>query len=165
MKKFILLAFLIILSSLLGCAKQANTNKPGLNEQIQITPEVGVSTITGSVMPNKTGTEYEQLLSQYRDILLKYNETDISQFSDLDSEAMKKFQALLTYRESIAENYPGGYEICFDVPRTSGIRISFSEIYKTNNDNYRYVTYIPIGSISKVFIKYGMTIYLRAQNY
>lgn len=137
MKKNILLAFLIILSSLLGCANQAN-------------PEV--STIIDSHMPNKTDTEYEQLLRQYYEILMRYNETPIiDQFDYLDDEAMVKFQNLLNYRESLFEEYTLGYELCFDVPRT---RVRFSEIYSNNDTKYRYVTYIPgVSNTSKVFIQ------------
>jgi hypothetical protein len=136
MKKYILLVFLIILCSLSGCANQVNPDKA----------------ITNSEMPNKTDTEYEQLLNQYYELLSKFEEVPvIDQLDYFDDEVMDKFMSLLNYRESLLEEYSSGYEQYFDIPR---IRIRFSEIYTYNDVNYRYVTYIPaVSHTSKVFVQ------------
>ncbi|UOO37198.1 hypothetical protein IZU99_08015 [Oscillospiraceae bacterium CM] len=134
--RLVILLFSFLL--LAGCTAVSNENSGDVNS------------IENSDLLNKTDTEYEKLLSQYHEILFKYNDTNSEQFYSLDYEAMEKFQALLKYRESVCEMNPLGYEVYYEVP---GTMIRFSEIYKNNDEDFRYVTYIPGYNNSRVFLQ------------
>jgi len=98
----------------------------------------------------RSDTEYELLLSQYYEHLVEYNESDYGQFAALDYEATEIYRTLLGYRESISEDYPYGHRLHYETPQTT---IIYSEIFDSNGQNYRFVTYVPGFNNSRVFIQ------------